>query len=108
MPPDAHPGGERLTDFFQSGFEGAQLGEILALFEQMDNFHPDEPCWHLTFVAVDPAQQNNGYGSALLEYALKIIDQDKNLAYLEFTNEANLTLYKRHGFELMGKIQAGN
>jgi hypothetical protein len=27
---------------------------------------------------------------------------------LESTNEANLTLYQRHGFELVGNIQAGS
>ena len=74
----------------------------------MDDFHPDEPCWHLAFISVDPAQQNKGLGSALLEHTLRVIDQEKKLAYLESTNEANLTLYQRHGFELEGNIQAGN
>lgn len=63
---------------------------------------------HLAFIAVDPAQQNKGFGSALLEHNLKVVDRDKKLAYLESTNEANLTLYQRHGFELVGNIQAGN
>ena len=43
-----------------------------------------------------------------MEHTLKAVDRDRKLAYLESTNEANLTLYKRHGFELVGKIQAGN
>jgi len=108
LPPDVHPDEEGLTKLFQDNFDGAQLDEIFSLFEQMDNFHPDEPCWHLAFIAVDPAQQNKGYGSALLEHTLEVVDRDKKLAYLESTNEANLTLYQRHGFELIGNIQAGN
>ena len=60
------------------------------------------------FRTVDPTQQNKGLGSVLLEHTLQVVDQDKKLAYLESTNEANLTLYQRHGFELTGNIQAGS
>ena len=108
MPPHVHPDEEGLTKIFQDSLDGAQLDEIFSIFEQMDSFHPDEPCWHLAFIAVDPAQQNKGYGSALMEHALEPVDSDKKLAYLESTNEANLSLYQRHGFELIGNIQAGN
>ncbi len=58
LPPNIHPDEEGLTKLFQDGFEGAQLAEIFSLFEQMDKYHPDEACWHLAFIAVDPAQQN--------------------------------------------------
>jgi ribosomal protein S18 acetylase RimI-like enzyme len=108
LPPHVHPDEEGLTKIFQDSLDGAQLDEIFSIFEQMDSFHPDEPCWHLAFIAVDPAQQNKGYGSALMEHALEPVDSDKKLAYLESTNEANLSLYQRHGFELIGNIQAGN
>lgn len=74
----------------------------------MDSFRPDEPYWYLSIIAVDPAQQNKGRGSALMKHALETVDLDKKLAYLESTNEANLTFYQRHGFELIGEIQAGS
>jgi len=108
LPPNVHPDEEGLTKLFQDRFDGSQLDEIFSLFEQMDNFHPDEPCWHLTFIAVDPAHQNKGHGSALMKHTLEAVDNDNKLAYLESTNEANLSLYRRHGFELVGNIQAGN
>ena len=108
LPPDVHPDEKGLTKLIQDNFDGAQLEEVFSMFEQMDSFHPDEPCWHLAFIAVDPAQQNNGYGTALMKHTLEVVDNDKKLAYLESTNEANLSLYQRHGFELMGNIQAGN
>ena len=108
LPPDVHPDEEGINELVQGSFSGAQLDEILSMFEQMDGFHPDESCWHLAFISVDPTQQNKGLGSALLEHTLKVVDQGKKLAYLESTNEANLTLYQRHGFELVGNIQAGN
>lgn len=74
----------------------------------MDSFHPGEPRWHLAFIAVDPAQQNKRHGSTLMKHALEAVDNDKKLAFRESTNEANLSLSRRHGFELVGTIQAGN
>jgi hypothetical protein len=44
LPPDVHPDEEGLTKLFQESFDGTQLEEIFSLFEQMDDFHPDEPC----------------------------------------------------------------
>ena len=73
----------------------------------MDSIRPVEPYWHLAFIAMDPVQQSEGYGSTLLEHTLEVVDRDKKIAYLESTNEANLTL-KRHGFELVAHMQAGS
>ncbi len=42
-----------------------------------------------------------------MSHALKIIDRDKRLAYLESTNAANLSLYKRFGFELLTEVKIG-
>ena len=107
LPPDIHPDEEGLTSLFDDKFSGVMLEDIFSLFEQMDKFHPDEPCWHLAFIAVDPAQQGNGLGSALLEHTLASCDKDHKLAYLESTNPANLPLYLRYGFEVIGDIQTG-
>ena len=34
-------------------------------------------------------------------------DDDSPIACLESTNPRNLSLYERHGFEIVGQIQAG-
>ena len=108
LPPGIHPDEDGLTKFFQAEFTGSSLETVFALFEQMDEFHPDEPCYHLTFIALDPSQQGKGYGSKILEHTLEICDRNKKLSYLESTNEANLSLYRRYGFEVIGNIQAGS
>ena len=72
-----HSNEEGLTELLKDSLVGAQQDEMLSLFEQMDSFHPNEPCWHLAFIAVDPTQQNNGYGSALMKHTLEAVERDK-------------------------------
>ncbi len=108
LPPGIHPDEERLTALFEEKFSGTKLKDVHSLFEQMDKFHPDEPCWHLTFIAVDPVKQGSGFGSALLKYSIASCELDNKLAYLESTNPANVPLYQRYGFEVIGDIQAGS
>jgi ribosomal protein S18 acetylase RimI-like enzyme len=81
--------------------------DLFAVFEQMGRYHPSEPHWYLPLIGADPAQQNKGYGSALLRHALSRCDHDKTLAYLESSNPKNIPLYERHGFEALGTIQVG-
>jgi ribosomal protein S18 acetylase RimI-like enzyme len=40
-----------------------------------------------------------------MEHATAAFDKENILAYLESSNERNISLYKRHGFELLGTIQ---
>jgi len=77
---------------------GAQVGEL------MDQFHPEEPHWYLSMIGVDPARQGRGLGSALLKHTLAMIDAEGVLAYLESSSPKNISLYERHGFEVLGHI----
>ena len=83
------------------------LEDVFVVLEQMGRYHPNEPHWYLPLMGVDPIQQGKGFGSALMQHALIPCDRDGGLAYLESTNPKNIPLYERHGFELMGTIQAG-
>ena len=78
------------------------------IFEQMEKFHPTEPHWYLPMIGVDPAHQGAGTGAALMTEALKAVDRDGVIAYLESSNPKNITLYQRHGFEVIGEIQSGS
>jgi ribosomal protein S18 acetylase RimI-like enzyme len=73
----------------------------------MASYHPHEPHWYLPLLGVDPTRQGQGIGSALLQHAAALCDRAGQLAYLESSNPANVPLYERHGFEVVGTIQAG-
>jgi ribosomal protein S18 acetylase RimI-like enzyme len=71
-------------------------------------YRPSEPHWYLAYIAVDPAHRGKGLGTALMNHSLDIIDRQQLPAYLESTNTANLSIYKRHGFALLAEVQVGN
>ena len=77
------------------------------MFEEMDRYHPSGPNWYLPMIGVDPTQQSQGYGSALMQPVLTLCDRTQTPAYLEATSEKNAAFYQRHGFERLGTIQVG-
>ncbi len=80
-----------------------------AMFAEMDAYHPhDAPCWFLPMIAADPAWLGQGLGGALMKHALRRVDEDGLPAYLESSNPRNISLYRRHGFEVLGEIQHGS
>ncbi len=107
LPPGVQPDGEALADLFHRSLPEHARSDLFALFEQMARYHPDEPHWYLPLIGVDPAHQRRGYGSALLEYALRVCDVDRTPAFLEASSLESIPLYQRHGFEVLGTIQVG-
>jgi ribosomal protein S18 acetylase RimI-like enzyme len=108
LPPGVQPDEEALMAHFQRTVPEQDQDTLFAVFEQMGQYHPDEPHWYLPLIGVDPAKQGKGYGSALLKHALKRCDEDRTPAYLESSNPENIPLYLRHGFEVLGTIQVGS
>ena len=107
LPPGIQPDEVALTTLVESTVPKERLGDVFGLLEQMGRYHPTEPHWYLPLIGVDPAQQGKGYGAALMQRALAVCDRDHKPAYLESTNPRNVPLYQRHGFEVLGTIQAG-
>ncbi len=83
--------------------------EMAAFFDEMARYHPtDRPCWYLPMIAADPAHQGRGLGTAVLRAGLRQCDKEGAIAYLEASNPKCVSLYLRHGFEIMGEIQIGS
>jgi GNAT superfamily N-acetyltransferase len=108
LPPGIHPDEDALAELIRRSFPARDQAEVFAFFGQMDSYHPSEPHWYLPMIGVVPEKQGQGYGSALLQPVLKRCDAESKLAYLEASSPKSVPLYERHGFELLGKTQAGS
>jgi ribosomal protein S18 acetylase RimI-like enzyme len=80
----------------------AICGEATPRFETLDGLfeqhHPGDPHHHLALLAVDPAHQGHGLGTALLAHHHTQLDARGVPAYLEASSERNRRLYGRHGY----------
>ena len=65
--------------------------------------HPKEPHFYLQFIGCRQEAQGRGVGSALLKRGTRMCDEHQMPAYLESSNELNLPLYQRHGFEIVSE-----
>ena len=108
MPPEVEPDEEKMIPIMEATVSGTILDEVFGVFEAMETYHPEDPCWYLPLIAVDPFYQGNGFGSQLMKHALARVDEDGLPAYLESSNPRNISLYERHGFKTMGEIQIGS
>lgn len=108
LPPGEGSDEEAIGAVVAEAIPASQRDEVDELFEQMGDHHPVDPHWYLPLIGVDTSAQNRGYGSALLAHALERCDRDRMPAYLEATSQKNRALYARHGFEEIGRIQAGS
>ncbi len=108
LPPGVEPDGETIDELFEASVAPEIADDVASMFEQMDRHHPKaRPCWYLPLIATDPAYTGKGLGAAILERALHRCDEEGLMAYLEATSRRNAALYQRHGFEVVGEIQAG-
>ncbi len=108
LPPGITPDEERMVEFLQKTISEEIAEDVFGVFEKMEEYHPDEDVWYLPVIAVDPAHQGKGIGSALMKAALQRCDETGFPAYLESTNPRNISLYERYGFEATGQIQVGS
>jgi GNAT superfamily N-acetyltransferase len=111
-PPDPPPWpperGERFAAVLGEVCTADDLARLDVLDTAMQEHHPGEPLWYLGVIATVPAAQGQGFGTALLEQTLAVVDRSHLPAYLESTNPRNAPLYQRHGFETTGLIELPN
>lgn len=108
LPPGIHPDEETMVALVEQHAPDEIKADLFGVFEQMDKYHPTEPHWYLPLIGVDPSRQGHGIGSSLMKHALETVDRDHLPAYLESSNPKNISLYERHGFEVIGEIQVGS
>ena len=83
---------------------GTRLRRALGVMQAVESKHPKEPHWYLAALGTDPSKQGKGVGSALLTPILERCDSEGVPAYLESSKEANISFYRRHGFEVTSEI----
>jgi ribosomal protein S18 acetylase RimI-like enzyme len=108
LPPGVDPDDEGIEEWIGDAVPEADQEKVGAFFEEMDKFHPHDPIWYLAMIGVDPGSQGMGLGSAMLSHTLEQVDRDSKPAYLEATTTRSRDLYARHGFEVIGEIQAAD
>ncbi len=108
LPSGVSPDEDAIDVHFESVFGDDGRDDRNAVLAQMDAVHPHQPHWYLPLIGVDPAAQGLGLGSALLRHRAASLDRDRLPAYLEATSERSRDLYARHGYEVLGVIQAGS
>ena len=78
---------------------GGSLLRALRCQLYIEGKHPKDPKhWYLGYLGVTCGHQGQGLGSVILREVLDEADAAGVPAYLESSNERNLTLYQRHGF----------
>ena len=82
-----------------------EIGRPLRLFAATEREHPREPHWYLASIGTLPDRRGSGAASALLTERLAACDRQGVAAYLESSNEANLPLYRRFGFEVTKELR---
>jgi len=107
LPPGVGPDEGALTELLEDFVPEPARSDAFGILEEIGELHPLEPHWHLAFIGVDPTRRGKGTGAALLRHALARIDELGAYCYLESSNPANLSLYERHGFELVREVQVG-
>lgn len=51
--------------------------------------------------------KGKGIGATLMKHGTRLLDENGYLGYLESSNPKNISLYERHGFEIMDEIRIG-
>jgi len=82
-----------------SGF--MRFMKTLDFMEKLHKEAVPEDHWYLMILGVDPPRQGQGVGSALMQPVLARADAAHQPCYLETNKDINVTLYRKHGFEVV-------
>jgi GNAT superfamily N-acetyltransferase len=108
LPPGVHSDDGPLEAIITESIAGEKQADVGAVFERTEHYRPTEPHWYLSLIGVEALHRNKGCGAALLQHGLLQCDREHRPAYLWSSNPLNTSLYRRHGFEIVGTIQVGS
>jgi GNAT superfamily N-acetyltransferase len=108
LPPGVHGDDGPLEAVIAESIAGEKQADVYSVFERTEHYRPTEPHWYLSLIGVEALNRNKGFGAVLLRYGLRRCDEEHRPAYLWSSNPLNTSLYKRHGFEIIGTIQKGS
>jgi ribosomal protein S18 acetylase RimI-like enzyme len=108
FPPGVHGDNALAEAAIADSVVGDMQGEVGSVFELTEHYRPSEPHWYLSLIGVEAVHRNKGYGATLLAHALRQCDSEHRAAYLWSSNQQNISLYQRHGFEVVTTIQIGS
>ena len=73
----------------------------------INKIHPEGQIYYLWFIGVDPAAQNKGIGSKLLNAIIQEGLSQKRTICLETSTLKNIPWYEKHGFETYHEMDFG-
>ena len=76
LPPGASADEAALGTLIERTTPPSDQQDAAGVFEQMANFHPQEPHWYLPLIGVDPARQGQQLGDKLIAHALTRCDAE--------------------------------
>jgi ribosomal protein S18 acetylase RimI-like enzyme len=95
--------GQRLGDTIVAADPG-RADLVWAGLSGLGAHHPDEPHFHLQMFGVRNAARGRGIGAELLAGTLELVDRVGAAANLESSNPRNVSIYERHGFEVVAEV----
>jgi len=108
LPPGIEPDDVAMAAIMAQTLRPDIADDLSHVLQGMAKHHPHEPHWYLPLIAADPHWIGQGLGALLMKHALRRCDEEGIAAYLESSNPRNISLYERHGFEIIGEIQHGS
>ncbi|KAL8672394.1 MAG: hypothetical protein Q9168_003133 [Polycauliona sp. 1 TL-2023] len=64
----------------------------------------DNDSWYLVYIGTKPGSRGKGYAKKLIAHVTEQADAEGRVCYLESSNGANPTIYRKHGFETKRSI----
>jgi ribosomal protein S18 acetylase RimI-like enzyme len=108
LPPGVEPDDAEMGAVMEGALRPEIAEDVGTVMKGMAEHHPHEPHWYLPLIAADPNWIGQGLGTLLMKHALRRCDEQGVAAYLESSNPRNISLYERHGFHIIGRIQSGS